>query len=110
VAGIAAGLAIATKETSIIVLPAALAAAAIAWWSTGDTRRHEDRSSEARGAGAFATHLFVAVVSAAAIAALFYSSFLTNPAGVLQPLLGASTYLDRGTQPASHGHPWHYYL
>ena len=28
-----AGLAIATKETSVIVLPAALAAAAIAWWS-----------------------------------------------------------------------------
>ena len=49
-------------------------------------------------------------MSAAAIAALFYSSFLTNPAGVLQPLLGASTYFDRGTQPASHGHPWHYYL
>jgi uncharacterized protein (TIGR03663 family) len=114
IAGIAAGLAIATKETSIIVLPAALAAAVIARWSPGDAglkaRRHEDRSSEARGGGALAPHLFVAVVSAAAVAALFYSSFLTNPAGLLQPLLGASTYLDRGTQPASHGHPWHYYL
>ncbi|HJY35278.1 MAG TPA: glycosyltransferase family 39 protein, partial [Vicinamibacterales bacterium] len=31
-AGVAAGLAIATKETSIIVLPATLAAAAITWW------------------------------------------------------------------------------
>jgi 4-amino-4-deoxy-L-arabinose transferase-like glycosyltransferase len=39
VAGVAAGLAIATKETSVIVLPAALAAAAIAWWS-GSGRRH----------------------------------------------------------------------
>ncbi len=114
-AGIAAGLAIATKETSIIVLPAALAAAVIARWSLGDAglkaRRHEfDRSSEARGGGALTPHLLLAVASAAAIVALFYSSFLTNPAGVLQPLLGASTYLDRGTQPASHGHPWHYYL
>ena len=100
VAGIAAGLAIATKETSVIVLPAAVAAAVVAWWSARD----------AGGGGALAPHLLVAVVSAILVAALFYSSFLTNPAGVLQPLLGASTYFDRGTQPASHAHPWHYYL
>ena len=34
-AGVAAGLAVATKETSVIVLPAALVACAIAWWSLG---------------------------------------------------------------------------
>ena len=34
-AGIAAGLAAATKETAVIVLPASLAACALAWWSLG---------------------------------------------------------------------------
>jgi uncharacterized protein (TIGR03663 family) len=97
-AGVAAGLAIATKETSIIVLPAALAAAAFALWPW-------------RGGFSPALRLvLVGILSAAAIAALFYSSFLTNPAGVLQPLLGAGTYFNRGVQPASHAHPWHYYL
>ena len=37
-AGVAAGLAIATKETSVIVLPASLAACALAWWSLGAAR------------------------------------------------------------------------
>src|SRR4029453_15914481 len=37
-AGIAAGLAAATKETAIIVLPASLAACVLAWWSLGATR------------------------------------------------------------------------
>ena len=37
-AGIAAGLATATKETAVIVLPASLAACALAWWSLGSTR------------------------------------------------------------------------
>ena len=37
-AGVAAGLAAATKETSAIVLPAAIAACAIAWWSLGSER------------------------------------------------------------------------
>jgi len=97
-AGVAAGLAIATKETSIIVLPAALAAAAFALWPWR------------RGFSPALRLVLVAVLSAAAIAALFYSSFLTNPAGVLQPLLGAGTYFNRGVQPASHVHPWHYYL
>ena len=108
IAGIAAGLAIATKETSIIVLPAALAAAAIARWSLGSER--PDRDAGLRRHGLPLATPMLGVALAGVVAALFYSSFLTNPPGVLQPLLGASTYLDRGTQPASHGHPWHYYL
>ena len=44
------------------------------------------------------------------IAALFYSSFLADPGGVLEPFRAAGTYLDRGVDPADHAHPWHYYL
>ena len=52
----------------------------------------------------------VSLAAAAAVAALFYSSFLAAPGGVLEPFRAAGTYLDRGIDPASHVHPWHYYL
>ena len=103
--GVAAGLAIATKETSIIVLPAALLASGVAWWWPGSEWPGRESVLTPHRPG-----LWVAIASAAAIAALFYSSFLSNPAGMLQPFLGAGTYLSRGTQPASHAHPWYYYL
>ena len=45
-----------------------------------------------------------------AVAVLFYSSFLTDPAGVLGPFRAAGTYIDRGVDPADHVHPWHYYV
>jgi uncharacterized protein (TIGR03663 family) len=104
-AGVAAGLAVATKETSVIVLPAALAACAISWWSLGPGRPRNPLS-DARGRVA----ALVSLAAAAAVAALFYSSFLAAPAGILEPLRGVATYLDRGIDPASHAHPWHYYL
>ena len=104
-AGIAAGLAVATKETSVIVLPAALAAGAIAWWSPG-SGRPPNLLSERR----WRLAVVVSLVAAAAVAALFYSSFLARPGGVLEPFRAAGTYLDRGLDPPDHVHPWHYYL
>jgi uncharacterized protein (TIGR03663 family) len=104
-AGVAAGLAVATKETSVIVLPSALAAGAFASWSLGPDRpRH--RLAEGRWRVAAA----VTLASAAAVAALFYSSFFTAPGGLLDPFRGARTYVDRGVAPISHAHPWHYYV
>ena len=104
-AGVAAGLAVATKETSAIVLPAALGACAMAWWSLAPDRRG-DRPATAQWAMA-AT---VSLAAAAAVAALFYSSFLAVPGGVLEPFRGAGTYLDRGLDPGLHAQPWYYYL
>jgi uncharacterized protein (TIGR03663 family) len=104
-AGAAAGLAVATKETSVIVLPGALVACAIAWWSVGPGRPGT-RLADGRWGRAG----LVSLATAAAVAALFYSSFLAAPGGVLEPLRAAGTYLDRGVDPVSHAHPWHYYL
>jgi uncharacterized protein (TIGR03663 family) len=105
VAGVAAGLAIATKETSVIVLPAALAACAIAWWSLG-TGRPQSPVAGRRSATLF----LVGIAAAAAVAALFYSSFLTAPRAVLDPFRAAGPYLDRVIAPANHVHPWNFYL
>lgn len=98
-AGVAAGLAAATKETAVIVLPAALVACAIARPSLGRLR-------QCCGAQA----ALVSLTAAVAVAALFYSSFLTAPEDVVAPLRVGRTYLDRGLDPAAHAHPWHYYL
>ena len=103
--GAAAGLAAATKETSVIVLPGALAAGAVAWWSLGPDRPPLPLSDRRWRLAALAS-----LAVGAGLAALFFSSFLSAPAGVLEPLRSLATYLDRGIDPASHRHPWHYYL
>ena len=95
-AGVAAGLAVATKETSVIVLPAALVGCAIAWWSLGP-----DRPVAARRTGDGGARSSSAWRRPRRSRALFYSSFLADPAGVLEPFRAAGTYLDRGVDPAS---------
>ena len=104
-AGAAAGLAAATKETAVILLPAAVAACAIAWWSLG-AGRSQNPVSDGRWRGVVGTIL----AAGAAVAIVFYSSFFTAPAGILEPFRGAGTYIQRGIEPASHAHPWPYYL
>jgi uncharacterized protein (TIGR03663 family) len=104
-AGVAAGLALATKETSVIVLPAAMVACAISWWSLGPGRPPAPLAD-----GRWARAALASLAAAAGVAALFYSSFLTAPGGVLEPFRAAGTYLDRGVASASHAQPWHYYL
>jgi uncharacterized protein (TIGR03663 family) len=101
VAGLAAGLAAATKETSVLVLPAAVVACGVAWWSVGGARPSLARHRAA---------ILACLATAAAIVVLFYSSFFTAPASLLEPLRGAGTYVNRGLEPSAHAHPWHYYV
>ena len=105
-AGVAAGLAIATKETSLIVLPAALMACVVAWWSLPSARRPAWRA----GGWGFASATGTAVAVAAAVATLFFSSFLAAPEAAIEPFRAIGMYLDRGIDPGNHAHPWHYYL
>ena len=104
-AGSAAGFAVATKETSVIVLPAAILACTIAWWSLGSRR-----PPNAMTGGRWRLPVLASLAAAAAVALVFYSSFFTATAGILEPFRGARTYLARGMDPASHAHPWHYYV
>jgi len=105
VAGTAGGLAIATKETSVIMLPAAIAAAALAWWSLGQRRWPLPAAGRTGRVAAL-----VGLAAAVFVAGLFYSSFFSHPSAIFEPFRGARTYVDRGIQPVSHGHPWYYYL
>ena len=98
-AGLFAGLAYATKETSIIVVAAAVAAWAIA-------------SLIARGGRLRVAwpDLLLAALAAAGVAAVFYSSFFRHPAGPLESVRAFATYFQRGVEPARHVHPAGYYL
>ncbi|MEI6669087.1 MAG: flippase activity-associated protein Agl23 [Acidobacteriota bacterium] len=100
-AGAFAGLAFATKETALIVLPAALAAAIVAQRATrppGPTARP------------WARHGCAAVATAVGIAVVLYSSFFRHPRGVLESVLALSTYAGRGIAVGPHTQPWNYYL
>jgi uncharacterized protein (TIGR03663 family) len=95
-AGVCAGLMLATKETAAIALGCLLLALALT-----------------RGAGRGVTtvrHVAVAAVVAVAVAAVCFSSFLTRPAGVVDAVRAYGLYLDRAGGASWHAQPWSYYL
>jgi uncharacterized protein (TIGR03663 family) len=97
VAGAAAGLMLATKETAPVALVSMLAGiAAVAF-------------AERRRAAPL-RDVLLALAAASAVAALLFSSFLSRPAGVLDAFRAYAYYLERATTASSHLHPWHYYL
>ena len=103
-AGLAAGLAYATKETSIILLPLAVVACIAALKGCAATVRTPvmRRFTGAAAAAVLAGFLVPTVV--------FYTSFFRNPAGFFDSFSAFSIYFSRGVDPGPHVHPWHTYL
>ncbi|MGA1980649.1 MAG: flippase activity-associated protein Agl23 [Sedimentisphaerales bacterium] len=97
--GVFLGLCHATKETSIIVFASMLLALLITRYS------NEYRESRIKYRDVIA-----AVATAVVVSALFYSSFLTNPRGILDSVLAYAAYFNRAGQNNLHIHPWYYYL
>jgi len=54
--------------------------------------------------------VFLGLAAGAIVSALFYSSFLTNPGGILDSVRTYTTYFDRAGGNTLHIHPWYYYL
>lgn len=108
-AGVFAGLAYATKETSLVLLPAVVAACAIAsLLARSDRDRSDDRTrpdSRTR-----ALHSLAAISAALLVALIFYTGFFTNPAGLFDSFGAVSIYLSRGVEPGPHVAPWFSYL
>jgi uncharacterized protein (TIGR03663 family) len=102
-AGILAGLAYATKETSVLVFGAAAAGLFVAWILSR-------RGAETRLPIPRPIHWLIAVGSAAATAFLFFSSFFRNPRGIIDSLTAFKDYAVRGTEAGLHSQPWSYYL
>jgi len=56
------------------------------------------------------SHLIAGLAAGAFVSILFYSSFLTNPGGILDSVRTYTTYFDRAGGNSLHIHPWYYYL
>jgi uncharacterized protein (TIGR03663 family) len=114
-AGAFAGFALATKETAVILLPAAMAGCLVArrWSGVAAGRQGAaTRGGVAAGLQAprSAGHIWAAAAVALAVAGLFYSSFFTNMGGLAEPFRAAGVYFSRGVNPQAHREPWYYYL
>ncbi|MHC4528448.1 MAG: flippase activity-associated protein Agl23, partial [Planctomycetota bacterium] len=105
-AGIFLGLCHATKETCIIIFGSMAMAGALTLIV------HRWRGGLLSDAGKIvkAQHLPIALVTALIVSGLFYSSFFSNPAGILDSFRTYATYFNRASENQLHIHPCYYYL
>ena len=119
--GVFLGLMHAAKETCIIAFGSMLASCLVVRFlpqerrGAGDPRFCGDRLAPAQAGGRGTKnieprHVVVGIVVAAAVSALFYSSFFSSPKGVLDSFRTYATYFSRAGHNSVHIHPWHYYL
>jgi uncharacterized protein (TIGR03663 family) len=105
VAGLAAGFAYATKETSIVVLPAAGVGCAIAAAVVREGRDLPRIAVRVR-----ALHVAAALAAALLPAFVLYTGFFRNPSGLLDSFGAFSIYFARGVDAGPHVQPWSAYL
>jgi len=113
-AGIFAGLMHATKETCIIAFGSIFLALVVVLLM----QRRKDSRADCSPCGTIqhgrasrpSYHLFAGIAAAMIVSALFYSSFFTNPRGILDSVGTYTTYFRRAGNNTLHIHPWYYYL
>jgi uncharacterized protein (TIGR03663 family) len=117
VAGLAAGLMFATKETSVILFAGLAAAFAVLSLveSVLTRRRGVVRAGDAwvwrdtRTKLPSVFHAAVFLAAGAAAAALFYSSFFHHPAGLADAFRAIGASFVKAAHPGVHAHPWDFY-
>ncbi|VAX29606.1 hypothetical protein MNBD_IGNAVI01-1745 [hydrothermal vent metagenome] len=100
-AGVLAGLVFATKETSIIIFGTGIFSVLAIYMLDNDFRKKIVFSL---------SHVSVFLVSAVVVAILFYSSFFSNNAGIIDSLKAFTNYFTKAGGNQEHIHPWYYYL
>jgi uncharacterized protein (TIGR03663 family) len=108
-AGASAGLMYATKETFVITL-AAIFIAAITTIGRAPRSTRAAGASEPPTATPITRHLTLAFAAAVAIWLLFFSSFFTNVAGLVDSIRTYLPWLKRAGGHSPHIHPWYFYL
>ncbi len=105
-AGAFLGLMHASKETCVIAFGSMLLALLLVL----RTARRADRSALDGIKTVKPWHLIAGLAAAAIVSTLFYSSFFSHPAGILDSVRTYATYWDRAGHSSLHIHPWYYYL
>jgi uncharacterized protein (TIGR03663 family) len=104
--GVFLGLMHATKETCIIsfggMVSAVVLLLLIEAKAVGGVRRSLT--------GMKMSHIVVGLAAGVAVSALFYSSFFSNPTGILDSVRTYKTYFSKAGNNSLHIHPWYYYL
>jgi uncharacterized protein (TIGR03663 family) len=100
-AGICIGLMHATKETCLIAFGSMFLALVV----TLLMQRHKGTLKVIK-----LSHLIAGLAAATVVSILFFSSFFTNPQGILDSVRTYTNYLDRAGNNSLHMHPWYYYL
>lgn len=106
VAGAAAGLMLATKETAPLALGSMLAGLA----ATDLTLRFRAPATPGLSSLVRGRDVVLALAAGVAVALVLFSSFLGRPDGALDAVRAYGLYLERATTASWHIHPWHYYL
>ncbi len=106
-AGGAVGLMLATKATAPLFVTLALVAFAAAWWIERAGRSDASTREQPR---LDHQHVFAGIVVAAAVAALFYSSFFRNPDGLRDAIRTYSLMGERVAGGNAHDKSSLYYL
>jgi uncharacterized protein (TIGR03663 family) len=124
-AGGFAGLALATKETSIVLIAAAAVACFLARWSENkpetvqaglraasvtfeDSRQCPEKLTSFLSTRS--VQVLAAVVAALLVACVFYSSFFKYPSDMFEPVRAFRIYFERAIDPGVHRQPWSFYL
>ena len=105
-AGFFGGMMFATKETSVIIFAAAAAALVLA----NAVQKKERSAARQKTSLSRVRHLVLGFGLAALTAALFFSSFFSNPKGILNSIAAFSGYFGKAGSPGFHVHPPLYYF
>ncbi|MCF7708671.1 MAG: TIGR03663 family protein [Verrucomicrobia bacterium] len=104
--GAGVGLMYATKETFVLAVFSMCAAACLVYlWERYVLGRSFDFKKAFNP-----RHIAGAVLVGLAVIALFFSSFLTNPEGLIDAVRTYIPWLTRAGGESVHVHPWYYYL
>jgi len=95
----------ATKETCIIAFGSMFLALLVVLLM----QRRKDAVKDFHGSLRI-PHIIAGLAAAVIVSVLFYSSFFTNPRGILDSLGTYTTYFNRAGNNSLHIHPWYYYL
>lgn len=104
--GLFVGLMNATKETWIIAFGAMIIAGLLVFISSGKNFKLLFRKIKSR----LIRHLTIFCVTTFLVSILFYSSFFTNPVGIMDSMRTYTTYFQKAGQNPWHIHPWFYYF
>jgi uncharacterized protein (TIGR03663 family) len=105
-AGVCAGLMVATKETAPLALGCMLLALALTRLADCGQGEHLLPLRSVVSGG----HVLLALLAAVVVSAALFTSFLAHPRGLVDAARAYGLYLERAQAASWHFHPWLYYL